>query len=214
MRLTPPEKGVWSAELQKKYTKTVVGWLKKLEELNQLSDYQCQLEDSWLEGPENEEEERKREAARAQGKTHNRHYQICVKFKKKKRATAYHRDLADTFPGWSRRMDPASKAGSDKLKGYCMKKATRVAGPWTCRRVYLGQDLITPGTMNPFQRDLLKQFNDGDTDPRAFWWFVDRLGGSGKSSFTKYMAHHYPKRVGWCTAHGFVLPVQKRHGIY
>lgn len=111
--------------------------------------------------------------------------------------------LLNLFPKHSVYCKPASTAGKESLKNYCMKEKSRVAGPWGSTKKYLGKDLIMPNRFNPFQSKCLEYFfwlrvHDGD-DRRADWYF-DFFGESGKSKLAKYLAWKYPHECCMITA--------------
>lgn len=105
----------------------------------------------------------------------------------KKRPKAFAKLLgSDTLPGVS--VSRCSTAGKDALARYCMKVDTRVAGPWADRATFLGHDLITK--LCPWQQSIVDLLA---TKPHArkLYWFYDKIGGAGKSSFAKYMMFHH-----------------------
>jgi len=69
-----------------------------------------------------------------------------------------------------------------------MKEATRVAGPWSDQKVYLGQDL--PGTLWDWQEDV-KNRCMVEADDRTINYIIDFKGNNGKSKFCKYMCYHH-----------------------
>lgn len=85
-------------------------------------------------------------------------------------------------------VQPGSVNGKQALKKYCMKKDTRVAGPWADKAIYLGQDLIT--TLYPWQ-EAVHQLVLSKPHPRKIYWFYDAIGGAGKSAFAKWLMFHH-----------------------
>lgn len=81
----------------------------------------------------------------------------------------------------------ASSCGKDRLKEYCMKKDSRLDGPWADKPIYLGKDLIT--SLRPWQQSIIN-LTLTRPHPRKIHWFYDAIGGSGKSSIVKYMYFH------------------------
>lgn len=80
-----------------------------------------------------------------------------------------------------------STNGREALANYCMKKDTRLSGPWADKPIYLGGDL--PTTLRPWQQEL-SDLLDGPIDSRRLHWYYDPYGGAGKSTFAKYMYFH------------------------
>lgn len=117
----------------------------------------------------------------------NVHFQGYFKSKHRVRASTLVRALNARFPGiW---LEPCSVAGREALKTYCMKAETRVAGPWTKRKVYLGKDL--PTELWKWQADMETLLTSECKDDRSIVWIYDSLGAGGKTKFAKYMAMHY-----------------------
>lgn len=115
------------------------------------------------------------------------HYQIYISTKSKYRD----RELGAYLCGLGLSgitVRPASNNGKSALKGYCMKKESRQAGPWADKPIYLGADLIK--VLRPWQKsieDLLKQ----PPDSRSIQWYYDAIGCVGKSALAKYMYFHH-----------------------
>lgn len=82
-------------------------------------------------------------------------------------------------------MRPASTAGKEALKEYCLKSDTRVAGPWTCKVRFTGKGIIKPDSLRPFQRSLIDLIQS-EADDRTIYWVTDTTGGAGKTAFLKY----------------------------
>jgi len=122
------------------------------------------------------------------GITHNLHYQGYARSDTRVRAASLLKSMIAMFKGHSCDISPASVVGQEALKDYCMKEATRSAGPWADKAIYLGEDLIKPNQMVGFQKwicDLLP------TKPsrRLTYWFFCPKGGSGKSAIAKWLAY-------------------------
>lgn len=83
---------------------------------------------------------------------------------------------------------PASNEGKSALSEYCMKKDTRVAGPWADHKIYLGQDLIVD--LLPWQKRI-RDLSQMEFYDRHIHWYYDPIGGRGKSSLAKYMYYHH-----------------------
>lgn len=81
-----------------------------------------------------------------------------------------------------------STAGVNALKNYAMKKETRESGPWADKPIYMGADLIK--NLHPWQQ-AIKDLIGTKPHDRIIYWFYDKVGGSGKSSFAKYMMFHH-----------------------
>jgi len=69
-----------------------------------------------------------------------------------------------------------------------MKEDTRVAGPWSDKKLYMGQDL--PGTLWEWQEDVMNRCMV-EPDDRTINYIIDVRGGRGKSKFCKYMGYHH-----------------------
>jgi hypothetical protein len=118
--------------------------------------------------------------------TDNLHYQGYISLKTKERPKALAIRSNDEYLGIN--CQACSAAGRHALSKYCMKAETRVAGPWSDHPVYMGDDL--PLTLCPWQQQVVDIINH-DVHPRRIYWFYDTLGGSGKSTFAKYLAYHH-----------------------
>lgn len=126
----------------------------------------------------------------AEDTKNNPHYQIYMNLKTKVRPKQLAKSWNAEFKGIELR--PASNEGKDRLKKYCMKSETRVAGPWSDKPIYLGKDL--PKVLRPWQQALF-EFLKTDPDDREVVWIYDPIGKTGKSKFLKYMGYHH----GACT---------------
>lgn len=104
--------------------------------------------------------------------------------------------LATTLNGqgmYGIHISPASGAGKEALKTYCMKDETRVAGPWkdTDPKVLTAAEskrlqLIDPDHLYAWQRTV-RDAIIGPCGDRKIDWLVDTGGNAGKSSFGKLM---------------------------
>lgn len=122
----------------------------------------------------------------AEDTTDNPHYQIYCRRVKKIRAKQWAVSLNGEFSGIY--ISPASTAGKVALSNYAMKKDTRVAGPWSDKPIYLGQDL--PVTLWKWQRELWEEIQ-GVPHPRKIIFVVNRRGNIGKSTFAKWLFFHH-----------------------
>lgn len=92
--------------------------------------------------------------------------------------------MADTLSCMWRTMATYICIGREILKKYCMKDESRVAGPWSDQKVYMGKDL--PGTLWDWQEEVKARCFQ-EADDRTINYIVDRKGRMGKSKFCKYM---------------------------
>jgi len=84
-------------------------------------------------------------------------------------------------------ISPASSVARATLRTYCLKADTRIAGPWTAKKVYRGLDLLcVRDTPYPFQVKLHTMLRSPHTDNRAIIWLYSPVGNRGFSSFAKY----------------------------
>ena len=82
----------------------------------------------------------------------------------------------------------SSTLGKESLKDYCMKKDSRLDGPWADKPIYLGRDLISK--LRPWQQSIIELI-DKTPHKRQIHWFYDETGGKGKSSLSKYLYFHH-----------------------
>lgn len=115
--------------------------------------------------------------------TLNKHFQGFLKAKERIRGTTLAINSNDEFAGIEIRA--CSNAGRLALKDYCMKKETRIAGPWGCRDIYTGADLYT--VPYPWQAFLEYYVTTQPVQNREIVWVYDEKGNSGKSQFGKKM---------------------------
>lgn len=115
------------------------------------------------------------------------HMQCWLHKKEKARPNAFGAILGSNgCPGIE--ISASSTAGIEALRRYAMKSETRVAGPWADTEMYLGEDLIK--VLDPWQSAIQKTILM-KPDSRKIYWFYDKIGGSGKSAFAKYMDFHH-----------------------
>lgn len=121
---------------------------------------------------------------------------------------------------------PCSNEGKSALKSYCMKKDTRLAGPWfkdpvkgrkLIRAVedqehieeYKGEDLPKYEGLLPWQRstvDMVKM----KPDRRTIYWFYDKYGRAGKTMLAKFlMVYHRATLGAWSDSASMLYAVAK-----
>lgn len=83
-------------------------------------------------------------------------------------------------------LEPSKSVAADAYAG---KTETRIAGPWFYPYRYLGEDLPQQHELYEWQKKLLSEL-DGPVVPRKIRWYVDTVGNTGKSTFTKYLVYH------------------------
>lgn len=118
----------------------------------------------------------------------NHHYQGYLKLTAKRRLLTLAALLREDFPGIH--LQPASTAGREALRTYCMKTDTRQAGPWADRpliRPYRGEDL--PKELYPWQQHIVDSCKQ-PADDRTINVVLDEGGNKGKSKLVKYMVYH------------------------
>lgn len=81
---------------------------------------------------------------------------------------------------------PCSTNGREALKQYCMKKETRIDGPWGFRAIYMGTDLPPKDKLYQWQK-VMEEKVMAPADDRKITWIIDTVGKQGKSKFAKYM---------------------------
>lgn len=119
--------------------------------------------------------------------TKNTHFQCYINLKIKRRQHELCKMFnSQGFNGATCKI--ASDAGKERLKMYCMKEDTRLAGPWADHPIYMGSDLIT--VLRPWQKKIVAMLEEKPHD-RRIWWYKDTKGGIGKSSLAKYMLYHH-----------------------
>lgn len=119
--------------------------------------------------------------------TKKNHFQCYVNLKTKKRQVELVKMCnSQGFTGSD--VTIASNAGKEILKNYCMKKESRLDGPWADKPIYLGQDLITK--LRPWQQAIVDLIPK-TPNRRHLHWFYDPKGGEGKSSIAKYLYYHH-----------------------
>lgn len=94
---------------------------------------------------------------------------------------------------------PAVKDKYTKLKEYCMKEESRIAGPWQIipGDIYMGEDIITRDMLWPWQTNLLILIEEFKIEAarkrfakRDVIFVADTKGSAGKSSFCKFLHFH------------------------
>lgn len=156
--------------------------------VNTVKKFVMQLEDSHMSKTDEEIREIYGENAVP---THNLHYQIQFKTEKRSRQSELFRaaNESELFKGME--ISVASTAGKNALKQYCMKADTRVAGPWSDKVIYLGEDLIKESQFTPFQKGVVRLVLHKKPGNRASYWFHCPDGGSGKSAIAKWLAYFH-----------------------
>lgn len=120
-------------------------------------------------------------------KSKSHHFQCYVNLKTKKRQVEVVKMFnAQGFQGADIKV--ASNNGKEVLKSYCMKKDSRLDGPWADKPIYLGRDLIND--LRPWQKSIVNLI-DKTPHKRKIHWFYDESGGKGKSSIAKYLWFHH-----------------------
>lgn len=118
--------------------------------------------------------------------TLNLHYQGYAHKKTKVRAKQLAIATNSLFNGI--RIVPASRAGIESLKTYCLKDDTRVSGPYSDRPVYAGQDL--PVTLYSWQAEVVRIITE-PADDRTIHYIFDPTGNTGKSKLVKILIYKY-----------------------
>lgn len=125
------------------------------------------------------------------------HYQIFVNLRTAVNGSRMN-NIINTAELNGAEYSPASCAGKEALKTYCMKEDTRVEGPWMDKKTeekkkwtYNEEDLLT--TYYPWQQQVIEMIRQ-PVHPSIIYWFYDREGGFGKSAFGKDCAYrlHMP----------------------
>lgn len=83
---------------------------------------------------------------------------------------------------------PASAAGVEALKSYCLKSDTRLKGPWADGKHFTGAGLISESSLYPFQNSILAALRR-TPDDRSLHWVYDPRGNTGKTAFLKLLAY-------------------------
>lgn len=125
----------------------------------------------------------------------NPHWQLYGHKRVKARCTEL-KILKQKLPGIH--IQPASEAGKERLKGYCMKQDSRVAGHATVadKEIYDGSDLSCLNSLLPWQQNLF-DYLQKPVEKRIIHWYYDPEGNSGKTEFLKWMVF---KHASWCGA--------------
>jgi len=119
--------------------------------------------------------------------TGNPHYQIYVKLHKKRRCSELSKLLNSMY---LRGAECSPAKDTSALASYTMKETTRIAGPWSNKPIYLGEDLINISQMYPWQKHIISLIAQ-TPDDRTIEWYYDEHGGKGKSTMSKYLYFHH-----------------------
>lgn len=114
------------------------------------------------------------------------HFQGYFHTVKRKRATQLNKQFKFLDKGAF--IKESSINGINSLKSYCMKKDSRICGPWADKYIYMGEDL--PNKLLGWQEDL-KNYMLGPVEKREIIYIYDKKGGGGKSIFSKYMCYYH-----------------------
>lgn len=112
------------------------------------------------------------------------HYQMYIKLHKKQRSITLEKEFRETIPHVG--VQKCSTLGRCALKHYCMKKTSRVKGPWGKRPIYFGNDLKVMETPFHWQYDLVDLL-DQPPDDRTIIYIWEKTGNVGKSKLVKWM---------------------------
>lgn len=118
----------------------------------------------------------------------NPHYQGYIHVAKKVRPKSLAKEANDTLIGVE--LQAASTAGVASLKKYCMKRDTRVDGPWADKRIYMGGDLWEPAQQPNWQKQHFAHYLT-DPDDRKLMWIYDPVGNNGKSKYLKWLSFRH-----------------------
>lgn len=115
------------------------------------------------------------------------HYQMYIHLFKKQRSHTLQKNWDLTFPDQIG-VEFTSTAGIKACKDYCMKKETRVSGPWgkDKLRKYLGNDLKCMETPFKWQQNVLDIIRT-KPDDRTIHYLWEKDGNVGKSKLVKYL---------------------------
>lgn len=135
--------------------------------------------------------------------TENYHFQCRVNLKEKQRTSTFANLISNSFCGFPMEsfyrigVGPTNKNQKTRFS-YVMKNESRVLGPWSDRKVYEGEDIITD--LYPYQRYIYEILTDENNwDSRKIHNIFDPKGGHGKSSIVKRLAFDHPEKVGFIT---------------
>jgi hypothetical protein len=134
----------------------------------------------------------------------NYHYQCRINLKKKKLSAGFAKLLEEEFrmnddsyssPFYRVDVSPTNKNPKTSFS-YVMKEETRLAGPWSDRPVYQGEDIITD--LFPYQNTIFEDMtNPENWDSRKIYHVYDPKGGHGISSLVKKLAYEKNGQVGF-----------------
>jgi len=89
------------------------------------------------------------------------------------------------------------KTGLTNAREYCCKEDTRKPGTFPYTKNYdLKEEMegmITEDMLKPWQHDIIKIIKERKRNGRDIFWYYSKKGGTGKSSFAKYLFNKIPK---------------------
>lgn len=88
---------------------------------------------------------------------------------------------------------------ADKAKLYCSKNDLTFSGRrWEKQKaISKRRDIVIPINENnlfDWQKNIVNLMN-GPIEERKIYWYFDKIGNTGKSTFTRFMVHKYPNKV-------------------
>lgn len=118
------------------------------------------------------------------------HVQATVYCDKRSRPATLEKRLMKSFEGISFNVSPLSGDRAEHIKRYVTKCNTRVKGPWSSKRLYLGEDLACiENTPHDFQKQILEELKKEPND-RTIVYYFNKKGNVGKSKLVKYLCFH------------------------
>lgn len=111
------------------------------------------------------------------------HWQMSIQLNSKKRCGWLLRNLPE---GMDRTWVTVKPSASTGAFNYCMKEDTRVAGPYSDKPIYMGQDLAVMNNPLPWQQEVIDMVNQ-PPDDRTVVWIHEPVGNVGKSKLLKYL---------------------------
>lgn len=115
-----------------------------------------------------------------QGEGEYIHYQGFFKLKQRNRLTALKKLLYNSI-----HLEPVNNIPA--AEEYCKKTDSRIDGPW----IYPTEiKIIKDNELYEWEKEIMNLFQKYDED-RIIHWRWDRKGGTGKTSFAKYMCIKY-----------------------
>lgn len=82
-------------------------------------------------------------------------------------------------------VSPASKEGQTALKKYCMKDASRIAGPWHDSDGPVPLKVLDEKQFHQWQKEM-NDWVSGEPDDRSIIWVTDMEGGHGKTQWARW----------------------------